>query len=101
MRILLFFDLPTITNKDRVEYRKFRKYLIRSGFLMLQESVYAKLVLNATASNVMLASIKRNQPEKGLIQILVVTEKQFAKMEMLIGENQTSTLDSDERLVII
>ena len=28
MRMLLFFDLPSVTNSDLKEYRKFRKFLI-------------------------------------------------------------------------
>ena len=36
MRILLFFDLPTETNKDKREYRKFVKFLISEGFIRIQ-----------------------------------------------------------------
>ncbi|NLD50849.1 MAG: CRISPR-associated endonuclease Cas2 [Clostridiaceae bacterium] len=101
MRVLLFFDLPTITNKDMKEYRRFRKHLIRTGFIMLQESVYCKLVLNATAANAMISNIKKYRPEKGLVQLLTVTEKQFSKMEFVTGEYISNTLDSDERLVVL
>ena len=48
MRVIVFFDLPTETTEDKKNYRKFRKFLIKGGFLMLQESVYAKLALNYT-----------------------------------------------------
>lgn len=40
------FDLPVVTAHDRKEYTKFRKYLLKSGFLMLQESVYCRLIPN-------------------------------------------------------
>ena len=46
MRVMVFFDLPTESLDDKREYRKFRKYLIKKGFMMLQESVYCKLALN-------------------------------------------------------
>ena len=46
MRVLVFFDLPVITGENKRAYRKFRKYLLKNGFLMLQESVYCKLALN-------------------------------------------------------
>lgn len=45
MRILVFFDLPVTTGEERRAYTKFRKFLIKDGFLMLQESVYCKLAL--------------------------------------------------------
>ena len=53
MRMLVFFDLPTETEANRREYRRFRKLLICNGFLMLQESVYCKLLLNSTAQSAM------------------------------------------------
>ena len=43
MRVLVLFDLPVLTGDQRREYARFRKFLLKSGFLMLQESVYCKL----------------------------------------------------------
>ena len=40
MRVMVFFDLPVITSANRKDYRDFHKYLIKTGFLMMQESVY-------------------------------------------------------------
>ena len=39
MSMIVFFDLPTLTNEDKHNYRKFRKVLIKNGFIMLQEFV--------------------------------------------------------------
>ena len=50
MRILLFFDLPTLESEDLKEYRHFRKFLISNGFIMLQESCYVKMLLNSTSA---------------------------------------------------
>ena len=50
MRLMVFFDLPVETAMQRKEYRLFRKFLIKDGYLMLQESVYAKLVVNDGAA---------------------------------------------------
>lgn len=46
MRLILFFDLPTTTPIERKVYANFRKRLIKDGFVMMQYSVYSKLVLN-------------------------------------------------------
>lgn len=43
MRVMVFFDLPVITSANRKDYRDFHKYLIKTGFLMMQESVYCRL----------------------------------------------------------
>lgn len=101
MRVLVFFDLPVITEENRREYRKFRKFLLKNGFLMLQESVYCKLALNSTAVRTIVDNVYKNKPEEGLIQLLTVTEKQYAKMDIIIGDIKSEVLDSDERLVIL
>lgn len=84
MRILVFFDLPTETSKDRKVYSKFRKFLIKEGFVMMQESVYVKLVLNNSVTNAVKEKIEKNKPSKGLVQLLVITEKQFNSMEYIV-----------------
>ena len=101
MRVVVFFDLPTESLEDKREYRIFRKFLIKKGFLMMQESVYCKLALNQTVSSALVEAIKSNKPKDGLVQILVITEKQFSKMEYICGEKISSIIDSDERLVIL
>ena len=101
MRIMVLFDLPVLTEKQRRDYREFRKYLLKAGFFMMQESVYCKLVQNAGGADVVQESIRKNKPGEGLVQILRVTEKQFAKMEYVVGENKSLVLDTDERLVIL
>ncbi len=100
MRIIVFFDLPVVTIENKREYIRFRKYLIKSGFIMMQESVYCKMVLNQTAVTNMVNNIRKNKPEKGLVQILTITEKQFSKIEFVTGEYESDVLQSDERLVI-
>lgn len=101
MRTIVFFDLPMITSENIREYNKFRKFLIKSGFMMMQESVYTKILLNTTAVNAVIENIKKNRPKEGLVQVLTVTEKQFSKMEFVVGEKKSDVLDSDERLVIL
>ena len=101
MRMVLFFDLPTLTDKDRREYRKFRKLLIKNGFVMVQESVYTKMLLNQTAQKSVVDMLKKNKPASGMVQALVVTEKQFSNMVNISGKFETDVVDSDERLIII
>lgn len=101
MRVIVFFDLPVETGEDKRNYRKFRKQLIKNGFLMLQESVYAKLALNYTQVEQIVAEVKKSRPPKGSVQILSVTEKQFSKMELLCGKIDTNVVNSDERLLFL
>lgn len=101
MRIIVMFDLPSTTAFELREYRKFRKFLIKNGFIMVQESVYSKLALNSTVVNLISESIRKNKPKEGLVQLLVVTEKQYNNIEYIIGESKKEVIDTDERLVIL
>ena len=101
MRVLVFFDLPTETLEDRRNYRCFRKSLISNGFIMLQESVYCRLLINANAGKAVMNVVRKNKPPAGLVQILTVTEKQFAGMEYLVGTFTNDVIATDERLIIL
>ncbi len=101
MRVVVFFDLPVVTNDDMREYRKFRKFLIKSGFIMMQESVYSKLTPNAVTADAITEAIRKNKPPAGLVQVLKVTEKQFNRMEFIVGESHSDVIDSDERIVFL
>ena len=101
MRVIVFFDLPVETSAERRAYSRFRKFLIKSGFIMVQNSVYSKLALNMTVSESIMKKVREAAPAKGIIQMLTVTEKQYTKMEYVLGEKQTSVIDTDERLVVL
>lgn len=101
MRLLVFFDLPTETPEDKRNYRKFRNALIKNGFIMLQESVYCRMFITPTAEKTTIDIIRKHKPPEGVVQLLSVTEKQFSKMEYLVGEFHSEIIDSDERLIIL
>ncbi len=101
MRVMVFFDLPVKTKKDRREYAKFRKYLIKSGFFMMQESVYTKIALNQNAADAICKNVKKNKPSSGLVQMLTVTERQFSKMETVVSSVSGDVIITDERFVLI
>ena len=101
MRMILMFDMPTETADDRKAYRRFRKFLLSEGFIMHQFSVYSKLLLNGTANQAMISRLKQNNPKRGLITLLTVTEKQFARMIYLSGEREQSVGNSDARIVFL
>lgn len=101
MRAIVFFDLPNVYARDKKNYNLFRKFLINEGFIMMQESVYSKIILNYEQSKLLYERVKKNSPKKGLIQWLTITEKQYAKIDYIIGESNTKIIDSDDRLVVL
>ena len=101
MRVVVFFDLPMLTKNEIRQYAKFRKYLVSQGFVMVQKSVYSKIALNGSGACTVIGNLKKNRPGAGIVQVLVVTEKQYQGIEFLVGEAQKETLDSQQRLVIL
>lgn len=101
MRVIVFFDLPVATAENRRNYARFRKYLIKTGFVMVQESVYSKLALNTTIASAVMNNVRKNKPPEGLVQMLSITEKQYSRMEYLVGESNGDVIESDERLIIL
>lgn len=101
MRLIVMFDLPTETSQQRREYRLFRKALVQNGFLMLQESVYCRLLLTPSSKLTAMGAVRKAKPKEGMVLALSVTEKQFAAMEFVVGEYHCDVVDSDERLVIL
>ena len=101
MRVMVLYDLPVGSSNEIREYTRFRKYLIKSGFMMMQESVYTKLALNQTASNYIMENVRKNRTESGIVQMITITEKQFSNMELVTGKARSSVLATDERVVIL
>ncbi|WP_337248840.1 CRISPR-associated endonuclease Cas2 [Companilactobacillus zhachilii] len=101
LRLLIMFDLPTLTAEDRHNYRQFRKRLFQDGFTMMQESIYTCIVIDRQAANLLNNKISLYAPKQGLVQSLIVTEKQFASMHFLTGEKNTSEENTFERLTVI
>lgn len=85
MRIVLMFDLPVITKTQKNIYTRFRKFLLKKGYLMLQYSIYVKLFPNRDAATRHIRVIKASVPQEGQVRIMMLTEKQYANMEVIIG----------------
>ena len=101
MRVIVFFDLPSVTSAELREYRHFRKSLLKNGFIMMQESVYSKLALNQTVADAIMKSVRDFKPSAGIVQMLTVTEKQYQKIEYVVGTKSSIVVDSTDRLVIV
>ena len=85
MRMLVFFDLPVQTKKQRREATAFRNFLIKDGYHMLQYSVYARVCNGNDAVAKHRARLTGQLPANGAVRLLVVTEKQYQSIEILLG----------------
>ncbi len=88
MWVLVFFDLPTETKKERKVASDFRKKLITDGFTMFQFSIYLRHCPSAENAEVHIKRVKNALPEKGYIGILCITDKQFGNMDIFYGKKE-------------
>lgn len=82
MWVLVFFDLPTDTKKERKAASDFRKKLLLDGFVMFQFSIYMRHCPSTENAAVHIKRVKSFLPELGQVGILSITDKQFGDMEL-------------------
>ncbi|EAK6674698.1 TPA: CRISPR-associated endonuclease Cas2, partial [Campylobacter jejuni] len=85
MRVLLMFDVPTKSKKEQKLASKFRNNLIKLGYFMLQFSVYMRICKGLSSAKSSIENVKKILPPYGNVRALIITEKQFDKMELLLG----------------
>ena len=85
MWVLVFFDLPTETKKDKKEYALFRKNLQRDGFTMFQMSIYVRHCASMENAEVQIKRVKSFLPESGHVAIMCITDKQFGNINVFYG----------------
>ena len=85
MRMLVFFDLPVKTKQERSTATKFRNFLLKDGYYMLQYSLYARTCNGTDAVEKHRKRLNSVKPDNGSIRLLVITEKQYQAIEILVG----------------
>jgi len=101
MWLFCFFDLPVKAKPERKAATQFRKMLIRDGFNMLQLSVYIRVCKDVDGADKHVARITRAMPRKGSVRTLLVTERQYARMRMLLGEKQAHEKPAGDQLLLL
>lgn len=94
MRMIVLFDLPVVTAREKKIASKFRNFLLKDGYHMVQYSVYSRICNGVTAIEKHEARLKQNLPSKGSVRLLTITEKQYESMQILLGK--TTFADSCE-----
>lgn len=96
--ILVLFDLPTETKKERRVASKFRKEILADGFSMFQFSIYLRHCSSRENAEVHIKRVKALLPEKGHIGILSITDKQFGMMEIFVGNKEVERPETPQQL---
>lgn len=101
MWLFVFFDLPVGTKDERRLATRFRNFLKDDGYMMLQWSVYARVCRGEDAVEKHLQRVTRNMPNKGSIRALQVTDRQYARMRLLVGEAKSTERVAPNQMVLL
>ncbi len=85
MRILVFFDLPVKTKAEKAAAIKFRNFLLKDGYHMIQLSVYGRICNGLDSVAAHKARLRAALPTRGAVRVLVITEKQYSNIEIFLG----------------
>ncbi len=85
MWILVFFDLPTETKRDKKAYMDFRKALQKDGFTMFQFSIYVRHCASMENADVHIKRVQSFLPKYGKVGIMCITDKQFSNIHLFYG----------------
>lgn len=100
MWMLVMFDLPTESKKQRKDANNFRKFLLDEGFERSQFSVYARFVNGKEAFKTRINRIKQNLPIQGDVQILNFTDRQYRDIVHFNSRSRKSTRKNPDQLVL-
>ena len=98
MWVLVFFDLPTETKKERKEYADFRKNLLCDGFTMFQFSIYVRHCASRENADVHIRRVKNILPPHGDVGILCITDKQFGDIELFHSQKEKPVSSEGQQL---
>ena len=98
MWVLVFFDLPTDTKKERKAAAKFRKDLVQDGFTMFQFSIYIRNCPSVENAQVHIRRVKNILPDYGKVGLMSITDKQFDSMQLFIGKKNSALPQVEQQL---
>ena len=103
MWLMIMFDMPTNTKKDRKKYRYLRNKLLKEGYMMMQFSIYIRVFHSYEAAlngKKKLKDFIASNTLKGKIRIIMFTDKQFSKMEVIVGTQEKDEKNAPQQLML-
>lgn len=100
MWLFVFFDLPVKTKTERRVATRFRKFLLKDGYMMIQFSVYARICNGQDRVDKHLQRLQATIPQKGSVRAMQITDKQYERMKILVGTKKNNEKTKAEQLVL-
>lgn len=100
MWMLVIFDLPVETKKQRKEAAKFREFLLDQGFEMSQFSNYMRLVRGKEQFDTYTRKIEANLPERGDVFIFQFTDKQYENIVRFSDQSRRKRQKNPDQIAL-
>ncbi len=101
MYLFVIFDLPVGSKAERRAATQFRNFLKKDGYDMLQFSVYTRICRGQAAVDKHIERLRGNVPEEGGVRVFQITDKQYARMVILVGKRKKHEKTGTEQLVLL
>ena len=100
MWMMVMFDLPTNTKKDRKRAHDFRLNLLDMGFEMSQYSVYVRFCGDKSKMQPYIRKVKIVAPSNGKVSILFFTDKQFSDIINICNSEVSNPKGEPEQMML-
>lgn len=95
---IVMFDLPTRSPDDKKRYSTFRTFMLKSGYIMMQYSVYMRHHPSSENAEVHTKRVQKALPPRGEVRILRITDFQFSQMEVFHGKRRGEVEKAPQQL---
>lgn len=101
MYLFVMFDLPVGTKPERRAATQFRNFLKKDGYDMLQFSIYTRICRGQDAVKKHIKRLKDKVPSQGGVRVFQITDKQYARMLILVGKRKKHEKPGSNQLVLL
>lgn len=100
MWLFVFFDLPVKLKEERQKATRFRNFLLKDGYMMVQFSVYARICNGQDRVEKHLNRLQGQIPKQGSVRAIQITDKQYERMKILVGTRSNNEKTKTEQLIL-
>jgi len=100
MWLVVLFDLPVGTKKERKAATGFRQKLLDIGFEMSQFSVYFRFCAGKEQADAYERKIEQAMPSSGKIHILAITDKQYENIRTYRGRKREQSPENPNQFTL-
>lgn len=100
MWLIVLFDLPVGTKKERKAATRFRHQLLDLGFEMSQFSVYLRVCAGKEQAESYCRKVEKAMPSAGKVHIVAITDKQYENIRTYRGRKRERDLKNPDQFAL-